>query len=370
MRTYEQVQEIFNKQGCKLLSTEYKNTKTKLHYIAQCGHEHEISLDNFMKGKGLVCKECRYKKISATNKYSYEYVKNTFEREGCKLISQEYAGSSKAKLRYVAQCGHENEILFNKFVSGGGRVCNKCSKSIRYDYDYVFNEFSKRQCVLLEDIYINCKEPMKYIATCGHESFISFDELINSKTVTLKCKKCQSFKHYEIDEVRQMFKDNGCELLSKEYTNRKSKLKYVAQCGHTETIVFDKFLMGHGRKCKKCAIPSGTEHFAYNPNLTEADREKRDMQNGKIRILRNKVFERDNYTCQVCGDSKGGNLEAHHMESWNTDIDNRFNEDNLITLCKTCHKNFHSEYGYGNNTREQFKNFLRCYANTEGLTIN
>ncbi len=31
---------------------------------------------------------------------------------------------------------------------------------------------------------------------------------------------------------------------------------------------------------------------------------------------------------------------------------------NGITLCETCHKNFHHQYGYGNNTKKQFEKWL------------
>ena len=30
------------------------------------------------------------------------------------------------------------------------------------------------------------------------------------------------------------------------------------------------------------------------------------------------VYKRDNYTCQRCGDNKGGNLVAHHLNGYDT----------------------------------------------------
>lgn len=47
------------------------------------------------------------------------------------------------------------------------------------------------------------------------------------------------------------------------------------------------------------------------------------------------VFARDNYTCQVCGKSKGKILQTHHIRyrsNGGTDC-----ADNLVTVCKDCH---------------------------------
>ena len=76
------------------------------------------------------------------------------------------------------------------------------------------------------------------------------------------------------------------------------------------------------------------------------------------------VFVRDNYTCQNCGDDKGGNLEAHHIKGFSvllqaflkqysqfSPIDDKdtlvrlattyepfWNVSNGKTLCDECHK--------------------------------
>ena len=60
---------------------------------------------------------------------------------------------------------------------------------------------------------------------------------------------------------------------------------------------------------------------------------------------RNLVYLRDNYTCQKCGDSKGGNLEAHHIKSFAEYPKLRFDIENGITLCKNCH--------YGNGLHKE-----------------
>lgn len=53
------------------------------------------------------------------------------------------------------------------------------------------------------------------------------------------------------------------------------------------------------------------------------------------------VYARDEFTCQECGDNKGGNLHAHHIKSFADYPELRFEVSNGITLCKDCHETLH-----------------------------
>ena len=48
------------------------------------------------------------------------------------------------------------------------------------------------------------------------------------------------------------------------------------------------------------------------------------------------VFERDDYTCQLCG-VRGAALQVDHIRSWAEYVDLRFNINNCRTLCQKCH---------------------------------
>lgn len=53
------------------------------------------------------------------------------------------------------------------------------------------------------------------------------------------------------------------------------------------------------------------------------------------------VFMRDKFTCQDCGDKKGGNLRAHHLKPFADFPELRFTVSNGITLCDPCHDKRH-----------------------------
>jgi len=121
--------------------------------------------------------------------------------------------------------------------------------------------------------------------------------------------------------------------------------------GHPVHISFSNFISGC--RCKQC----------YLDKLKEIKKSKPKIINSDARVTRNiygyadwvySVFERDNYTCQNCGEKKYGDLNAHHLDGYNWCISRRIDVTNGVTLCTDCHKEFHHNYGYGNNTEEQF----------------
>lgn len=99
---------------------------------------------------------------------------------------------------------------------------------------------------------------------------------------------------------------------------------------------------------------SGENNYKWNPNKTKEDRENGRKTLKYIDLVK-RVLARDNFTCQVCGEtSKTVDLVAHHLDGYNWCVEKRFDETNSICLCENCHENFHSIYGKGYNTKEQF----------------
>jgi 5-methylcytosine-specific restriction endonuclease McrA len=108
---------------------------------------------------------------------------------------------------------------------------------------------------------------------------------------------------------------------------------------------------------------SGQKHPWWRPHLTDEERANRRDYN-KQKVWREAVFKRDGYVCQACGANQGGNLNAHHIVAHADNRVLRWEESNGVTLCKTCHKQFHAKYGKQGFGPAQLVVFLqeKCHA--------
>lgn len=103
----------------------------------------------------------------------------------------------------------------------------------------------------------------------------------------------------------------------------------------------------------------GENSPTWNPNLTDEQRHETRCY-PEYRNWYLAIFGRAQFTCQLCGDDTGGNLNAHHYEAYKSNQGKRLSEENGITLCRECHWKFHRQYGFGKNTKEQFNEFMRA----------
>jgi 5-methylcytosine-specific restriction endonuclease McrA len=300
-----------------------------------------------------------------SRKLTHEEVRKFFEEHSCELLS-EYKNSS-SKVKYRCSCGNVSFTTFSRFKRG--ERCWKCrsekiASKIRCSIEYVRELFAEKGFILLEDTYKDSKTKMRCICPCGNETYKTLDSVRAGQ----KCRECgyrnRDNGKFSYDYVKKYFEENGCVLLEGEYKGAHVPMRYICQCGNISTIRFTNFR--RGARCRKCGAQkySGENHYLYNPNLTEEERERHRLDK-RLKTWRLKVKERDNFKCKLCGDDRGGNLVAHHLNGYDNFKEERYEISNGITLCESCHTKFHSKYGYGGNTREQFEEFIRL----EGKTV-
>jgi hypothetical protein len=112
-------------------------------------------------------------------------------------------------------------------------------------------------------------------------------------------------------------------------------------------------------RCNSCASKfyRGQNNAFWLPEeLKTTPQQNRIRHSADYRDWRNMVFVRDGYKCQICG-INSNNLKAHHLDGFSTAPDKRFDVSNGVTLCDPHHIQFHREYGFGGNTKNQFDEF-------------
>jgi hypothetical protein len=109
-------------------------------------------------------------------------------------------------------------------------------------------------------------------------------------------------------------------------------------------------------KGKKLPQFSGKNH----PNWRGSIKNENDKRKSYEMVAwRMSVFSRDDWTCRSCM-VRGGTIHPHHIFNYSQYPELRDKISNGITLCVTCHRRFHHQFGRQNNTDIQLAQFLKC----------
>ena len=153
------IKPLFEKEGYVLVSTEYKNSHTRLQYICQEGHRHSVSWAAWSKGN-----RCPY--CAGNAKLSIDFVRDAFENEGYVLLSTKYINNSTL-LNYTCPVGHRHSMIWNNWKKG--QRCPTCiNNNIKLTIGFIHEEFKKECYTLLSDVYINAHTKLEYLCPYNH----------------------------------------------------------------------------------------------------------------------------------------------------------------------------------------------------------
>ena len=337
--TYEEVFESVNKISngkTKLISNEYINACTPLLFQCQCGNTFSRRFDKFKLGR-ILCDACTTELQKETKRLDFNYVKSEIEKTGCKYISGKYENDD-SKLYLQCRCGNYFYKSWGKFHSGQDR----------------------------------CKD-------CGNE-------LVK-----------KSKRKYYPENAKEILKEYGYTMIGN-FIDGATKVECICSKGHKCNIALSQLIYERHSGCLQCAQENrkGDKHPNYKGGISMLDDDiRKSLFNWK-----NNIREIYNHQCPITHKNKLDTI-VHHLYSLSSIYNDVINELNLdvklhdtienndlsekdkqliiskvvekhtnktgILIDKDIHIAFHKQYGYGENTPEQFDRFLR---DNYSLTLN
>lgn len=265
------------------------------------------------------CKEC--KTILPLDSFTKsKNVKDGYENK-CKKCRQE------ARRKHIKYCEHCSKIF--KSAKKNAKYCSsKCAGDarntrVKTTCDYCNSDIEVKQYLIRDFKYQYCNRDCR----TEHLRKIMLGE--NNPNFQSSYVKC-----------------DGCDKNIKVIPSLKDKYNFCS---------FDCYKENIGQ------YYSGVNSSNWNHDLTKEERIVGRKYPAYYKWRRN-VFEKDNYTCQCCGDDKGGNLEAHHILNYTEHPKLRVDISNGITLCEVCHKRFQDINGYTRNTAKQLNEYIKTQA--------
>jgi len=228
-------------------------------------------------------------------------------------------------------------------------VNNKYSKKV----------FDKLQCCSMKCASDYKKEINRTIficPNCNKELILQPYKAKHRKYCSVSCQMKYEFKIGKRDRFKTGEKARTiCHKKQKEHNwlNDKSSRDNMRKSMQTEEYHNKQSLSKQGSNNPMFGIYGKNNlNWKGNTNLYNQIRKSSFMSHWRL-----KVFERDKFTCQHCGDSRGGNLNAHHIKQFHHILEEYniktieeaysclelWNIINGLTLCKKCHIKVHSK---------------------------
>jgi endogenous inhibitor of DNA gyrase (YacG/DUF329 family) len=249
--------------------------------------------------------------------------------------------------RYCTQCGKTLKAKQKAYCSRGCMAEGYKTRMVGEDNPHYSNA-SLRICAVCGKEYHHYAKNRKYCSDrCkgkSPENLARLQQMAHApkhrKPTFVKGRNCrcvQCGKTWKSPTQR-----THCEDCS---TYGKRSLRTCIVCG--DTFKSAKRILTCSVKCRRThasMAQQGEKSHRWQGGKTSKSIKARRLPG--YRMWRESVFERDNYTCQLCG-QRGGKLTAHHIKLFSQHPEYALDTGNGITLCWTCHSGIrHKEAQY------------------------
>lgn len=271
----------------------------------------------------------------------------------------------------------------------------KASKLYRKSIEEVIKYFAENNCKYLSGEYINGRSKLEIQFECSHIAWMNFNDFRDGN----RCPQCRELRMRQTigektkNKVLEFLESIDYKLISfsSEIVNWNTDVIYKCRYGHVETRNVRMLLRGQSRKspekCKECTKiwqtlnQTGSKGSNWQGGLTDL----KSFLSKYIKDWKKKSIANSNYRCVISGERFD---DVHHIQSFNLILKEsiadlgfelketvgEYLEEELfllvnkikelhekypgVALKRSWHKKFHQIFGMGDNTPEQWSEFL------------
>ena len=272
--TYGEVKDfIESNSDCKVLSTEYINSITKLKVECGCTNIFHVSYIKFKHRNKRQCNEC-----SGYKEYTYEEVKNMIEVDyNLKLLSSRSDFKNlNSRISVECECGNPFETPAYVFHRKEGKTsCNECTGYKVWTYEDVCEWYESFGSKVLTPKceYKNTRTTIDIECKCG-EKFSGKPQIHTAKDKNKHlCGKCNGHYVYNFYEVKDEVESfNGNILLSEPSIYKTTRTKLDIECGICGEMFkrdFTDYKRSKHKACPECSLKLLGESRRYSQEYVE-----------------------------------------------------------------------------------------------------
>jgi hypothetical protein len=348
-----------------------RNVNEKVPLLCERGHRCDKRPSDIRAGKG--CLECQ--REDQRREGGQKFIE-ALEAEGYTPLfkATDYVNSF-TPMPVICPNGSEWSVRYGMFTTPRVRLrcsCSACKPEkqtrTRWTPETAAEAMLEKGFRVDPADYVNTQTKIAGVwVECGHRAENFPYAVLDGRA---SCAKCAGVAKKTTEQYRREVAEaaEGYTLApGAEYVNNDTKIAHICLEGHTFEMRPSDFL-NQGARCPECARLAQSERWSgannpnYDPSITDEERREREEQNRDpaLKSWAKRVKRNDGESCRVCGSTD--TLHAHHLYAKTASPWLRVKDENGVTLCGgegSCHNEFHQRYGFGDNTPDQFIEWLR-----------
>jgi hypothetical protein len=180
-------------------------------------------------------------------------------------------------------------------------------------------------------------------SVCGTQKYKKGSQLCSQNFCSRSCSSKVTKNGFKLGHLSFLSKESISKIgesLKGRSTREDTRLLLKAKAEKQWSEFRTKMLLSLA-SCKRNPV-KGERHHSWKGGITPVNTKiRKSLQYKKWRLS---IFERDNFTCKLCGE-RGGILNADHIKPFSVFPELRLSLDNGRTLCKKCHESTDT-YGF------------------------